>query len=85
MRRLAASIAVGFVLVTCTSCQTADLDQNGDGQVTTQELWTAVFNSVCGNQSQEQPADQTPTDQTPTTATPAESTDIAGAAATAAS
>ena len=53
LRKLALSLPVVLVLVTCTSCQLSQLsqlDQNGDGEITPDEVIMAAVDFVCGAQ-----------------------------------
>jgi hypothetical protein len=65
-RRMAFASAITLLLVTCTSCQTEELDLDGDGQLTRAELLTATLNYLCGEQTD---SDSSPND-TPADAEP---------------
>ena len=63
--RTALASATTLVLMTCTSCQTDSLDRDGDGQITQLELLSAVFDFVCGDQTDaEAPDMETPEEPT---------------------
>lgn len=62
LRRIALTCAAGLLLATCTSCDTADLDQNGDGQITRSELVSAALDLICGDQDGAETPDDGTTD-----------------------
>jgi hypothetical protein len=43
--------AAACLLLTCTSCQLPNLDANGDGTVTGEEIVSAIVDAVCGDSS----------------------------------
>lgn len=61
-RRTAFVGVAGLLLATCASCRVADFDLNGDGTVTKTEILTAVFDTVCGDSTDDGTTDDGTTD-----------------------
>jgi hypothetical protein len=64
-RQIAFAGGLTVLLCTCASCDTADLDQNGDGVVTKQEFLSAALDRLCGDDTDEpseEPADEETTE-----------------------
>jgi len=53
-RKLTHGLPIVLTLVTCTSCQwsqLAQIDRNGDGEITADEVVTTAMDFVCGTQA----------------------------------
>lgn len=59
-RKLTLGLAITSVLMACTSCQLSQLsqiDRNGDGEITPDEVVAAAVNFVCGAQTDSSASD----------------------------